>query len=107
MRKERIPVHIKTLFSQKIYLQGENCLQRGLSEIKGVGEKAAVEIVEERKKNGIFTSYDNFYDRCKSRVVNERVLKIIKEQGAGEFDKKVYISRVTKYNSSLLAREIK
>ena len=88
-------------------VDGECCLQRGISEIKGIGEKAAVEIVAERKHNGIFTSYDNFYDRCKSRVVNERVLRIIKEQGASEFNKKVYISRVTKYNSSLLARVIK
>ena len=88
-------------------VEGEYCLQRGIAEIKGIGEKAAVEIVAERKQNGIFTSYDDFYDRCKSRVVNERVLRIIKEQGAGEFNKNVYISRVTKYNSSLLARVIK
>lgn len=88
-------------------VDGECCLQRGISEIKGIGEKAAVEIVAERKRNGIFTSYDDFYDRCKSRVVNERVLRIVKEQGASEFNKKVYISRVTKYNSSLLARVIK
>lgn len=85
-------------------VEGENCLQRGLSEIKGVGEKAANEIVAEHKKNGIFTSYDNFYDRCKSRVVNERVIKLIKEYGAAEFDKNIYINRVIKYNSSLLAR---
>lgn len=88
-------------------VEGEFCLQRGLSEIKGVGEKAASEIVAERKKNGIFTSYDNFYDRCKSRVVNERVIKLIKEYGASEFDKHIYINRVTKYNSSLMSRDFK
>lgn len=88
-------------------VEGEYCLQRGLSEIKGVGEKAANEIVAERKRNGIFTSYDDFYDRCKSRVVNERVIKLIKEFGASEFNKNVYISRVTKYNSSLMARDFK
>ncbi|MBO7695475.1 MAG: DNA polymerase III subunit alpha [Methanobrevibacter sp.] len=88
-------------------VEGENCLQRGLSEIKGVGEKAAKEIVEERKRNGIFTSYDNFYDRCKSRVVNEKVIRLIKEYGASEFDKNIYIKRVTKYNSSLIGRDFK
>lgn len=88
-------------------VEGEMCLQRGLSEIKGVGEKAAVEIVAERINNGIFTSFDDFYDRCKSRVVNERVIRIIREFGAAEFSKKVYISRVTKYNSALLSRVIK
>lgn len=85
-------------------VDGEQCLQRGLSEIKGVGEKAAMYIVEERKKNGIFTSFDDFYDRCKCRVVTERVVKILKEYGAIEFNKKKYINRVTKYNSSLLGR---
>ena len=88
-------------------VEGEMCLQRGLSEIKGVGEKAAVEIVAERVNNGIFTSFDDFYDRCKSRVVNERVIRIIREFGASEFNKKTYISRVIKYNSALLSRVIK
>jgi len=84
-------------------VEGEMCLQRGLSEIKGVGEKAAAYIVQERKK-GIFTSYDDFYDRCKSRVVTSRVIDILKEYGALEFNKKAYIGRVTKYNSSLYSR---
>lgn len=88
-------------------VEGEMCLQQGLSDVKGVGEKAATEIVAERKQNGIFTSYDNFYDRCKSRVVNERVIKILRENGNAEFKKQVYINRVTKYNSSLLARSMK
>jgi DNA polymerase-3 subunit alpha len=83
---------------------GEMCLQRGLSEIKGVGEKAAAEIVAERKRGGVFTSYDNFYDRCKSRVVTTRVISILQEYGALEFSKKKYIGRVTKYNSALYAR---
>ena len=87
-------------------VEGEMCLQQGLADIKGVGEKAAVEILTERKKNGIFTSFDDFYDRCKSRVVNERVIKIIRENGNAEFKKQVYINRVTKYNSALLARSL-
>lgn len=85
-------------------VEGEFCLQQGLSEIKGVGEKAATEIYLERKKNGIFTSFDNFYDRCKSRIVNERVIKIIRENGNAEFNKQTYLSRVTKYNAALLSR---
>lgn len=83
---------------------GEICLQQGLAEIKGVGEKAAQEIYDERRKNGIFTSWDNFYDRCKSRTVNSKVLKTIKECGAAEFNKNEYINRVVKYNSALLSR---
>lgn len=85
-------------------VDGEYCLQQGLSEIKGVGEKAASYILEERKKHGIFTSFDNFYDRCKSRTVTSRVVELLKEAGALEFNKKIYIKRVTKYNSALYSR---
>lgn len=85
-------------------VDGEVVIQEGLSSIKGVGEKAAAYIEAERKANGVFTSYDDFYDRCKSRVVTSRVIQILKEQGALEFNKKAYINRVTKYNSALYAR---
>ena len=85
-------------------VDGEDVLQQGLSDVKQVGLKAATEIVLERKKNGIFTSFDNFYDRCKSRVVTSRVIDTLKEQGALEFKKNTYISRVVKYNSSLVSR---
>ena len=85
-------------------IDGEEVIQEGLSSIKGVGEKASLEIEAERRAHGIFTSYDNFYDRCKSRVVTTKVIKILKEQGALEFNKRTYINRVTKYNSSLYDR---
>ena len=62
------------------------------------------EILEERKNNGIFRSYDDFYDRCKGRVVNSRVVKILEECGALEFNKNTYLKRVTKYNSALYSR---
>ena len=85
---------------------GDKVIQEGLRSIKGVGEKAAAEIEAEKKANGIFTSYDDFYDRCKSRVVNVRVLRLLKENGALEFDRKKYIGRVTKYNSTLYAKSL-
>lgn len=85
---------------------GDKVIQEGLRSIKGVGEKAAAEIEAEKKANGIFTSYDDFYDRCKSRVVNVRVLRLLKENGALEFNRKKYINRVTKYNSTLYAKSL-
>lgn len=97
-------VNYSTENSRLRMCEGEQVIQQGLSEIKGVGEKAAAAIVEERKRNGIFVSYDDFYDRCKSRLVTTRVISILKEHGALEFSKKVYVKRVTKYNSSLYAR---
>ena len=85
-------------------IDGEMVLQKGLAELKGIGEKAAQYIVDERKKNGIFRNYDEFYDRCAGRVVNKRVLNILFEQGTIEFNKKQYIKRVTAYNTALCSR---
>lgn len=85
-------------------VDGERVIQQGLSIIKGVGEKAGEAIEEERKKNGVFRDYDDFYDRCKGRAVTEKVIRILKEQGALEFNKNKYLSRVVKYNSTLMAR---
>lgn len=84
-------------------MDGEDVIQQGLSIIKGIGEKAAETIEEERRK-GVFKSYDDFYDRCKGRSVTTRVIDILKEQGALEFNKNKYMSRVVKYNSTLMAR---
>ena len=81
-------------------MEGENIIQQGLSEIKNVGEKAAAFIEQERKQNGIFKSYDDFYDRCKSRLVTVKVIKELREHGALEFNKKSYLNRVVKFNSS-------
>ena len=85
-------------------MDGEFILQKGLSDVKGIGEKAAQAIYEERKQNGVFTSYDDFYDRCKGRTVTSRVITILKEQGALEFNKSRYITKVTTYNASLYSR---
>lgn len=84
-------------------MDGEDVIQQGLSIIKGIGEKAAETIEEERRK-GVFKSYDDFYDRCKGRSVTTRVIDILKEQGALEFNKNKYMSRIVKYNSTLMAR---
>lgn len=84
-------------------MDGEDVIQQGLSIIKGIGEKAAETIEEERRK-GVFKSYDDFYDRCKGRSVTKGVIKTLKEQGALEFNKNKYMSRVVKYNSTLMAR---
>lgn len=84
-------------------MDGEGVIQQGLGIIKGIGEKAAETIENERRK-GVFKSYDDFYDRCKGRSVTTRVIDILKEQGALEFNKNKYMSRVVKYNSTLMAR---
>lgn len=85
-------------------VEGEEVLQQGLTEIKGIGDKAAEYIYQERKRNGVFVSFDDFYDRCVGRVVNKRVLGLLLENGALEFNKKAYIKRTTGYNAALYAR---
>lgn len=92
--------------TRKRKVDGEWCLQQGIQDIKGIGDKAAEAIVKERKRGGVFTSWDDFVDRCQCRAVNVKVLRAIKECGAGTFDKKEYISRVTKYNTALYGREL-
>lgn len=84
-------------------VEGEKAIQLGLNTLKGVGDKASEQIELERKK-GRFMDFDDFYDRCKSRSVTSRVVDILKEQGALEFRKKVYLKRVIKYNSAIYGR---
>jgi len=59
----------------------ENQFYFGLSKIKGIGPKAAIEIINERKKE----KFENFLDfLCRDiywRVVNKRVIKILIEIG--------------------------
>lgn len=90
-------------------LEGEPIIQQGLADVKGIGEKAAEVIYNERMENGIYTSWDNFYDRMQqySRTVNKKVFEMLKETGAVEFNKKLYIKRVTAYNTALYSRGLK
>ena len=88
-------------------IEKETIIQEGYNSIKGVGEKASKFIEDERQRNGIFKSYDDFYDRCKSRTVTSRVIEFLKEAGALEFNKSTYIKRIKKYNSALYARGMK
>ena len=85
-------------------LDDDNAILMGLTSIKGVGEKAAMEIVRERADHGVFKNFDDFYDRCKHGPVNSRVVDLLIENGATEMNKKRYMKRVVKWNSSLYSR---
>ena len=82
-------------------VDGEKVIQMGYNAIKNVGEKAALAIEEERRKNGPFKDYDDFYDRCKSRAVTSRVIDALKNDGALEFNKKTFVKRTIAFNSTL------
>ena len=87
-------------------VDGEKCIWEGMSNHKGIGEKAAAFIQQEKEDNGPFKSRDDFMDRIEPyrRVVNKRVLEILNEQGALEFDEKIFYGRCVKYNSTLQSR---
>ncbi|EQB15994.1 DNA polymerase III subunit alpha [Sphingobium lactosutens] len=55
-----------------------------LGGLKGVGEKAMEQLVEERNKGGAFNSLDDFADRIEPRLLNRRQLESL--AAAGAFD---------------------
>jgi len=59
----------------------------GMAGIKGVGEGAALKIIEEREKNGPFTDFNDFMNRVDGKAVNKRVIEHLVKTGAFDFDK--------------------
>ena len=57
----------------------------GLGAIKGVGDAAAIKVIEEREANGPFTDLDEFLERRDSKAVNRRVLECLVKTGAFDF----------------------
>lgn len=90
-------------------VEGEEVIQEGLVSVKGVGEKAAQYIYNERMANGNYKSFEDFIGRCKVKgsPVNKGIIEKLLDVGALEFNKKVYIKRVTKYNSTLYANNLR
>ena len=92
----------------------------GLGAIKGVGEGAVENIVEERKKNGPFKSIFEFARRVNLRSVNKKVFESLAKAGA--FDcfegchraqffytedngASIFIDKIIRHTQNVLARE--
>lgn len=60
----------------------DESIRYGLSGIKGVGEAAVESIVEEREKDGPYTSLLDFCQRVNLRKVNKKVLDCLIKSGA-------------------------
>lgn len=84
-----------------VTIDGERALAEGLSNIKGVGPKAADAIEQERIKNGKFKSKESFIERVPKQQVNAGTIRALEEAGALVFDRNVYFERVQKWNSHL------
>ena len=83
---------------------GDICLQEGLSNIDGIGEKVAASIEEEKNRNGDFKNYKDFQNRMPKRIANIKVFNALEKAGALEFNEKKYLQRVKEYNTKLYAK---
>ena len=54
----------------------------GLAAVKGVGRSFMKQLVDEREKNGIFTSFQDFCERMYDRELNRRALECLIKAGA-------------------------
>lgn len=54
----------------------------GLAAVKGVGRSFMRQLVEEREKNGLFTSFQQFCDRMYEKELNRRALESLIKAGA-------------------------
>lgn len=57
----------------------------GLAGIKGVGEQAARNIIEDRDAKGPFENFDDFVSRMDGRAINKRVLEHLVKTGAFDY----------------------
>ncbi len=64
-----------------------NAIRFGLSAIKNVGEGAMAAAIEEREKNGLFKSLEDFTARMDTRAVNKKMLEALVKSGAFDFTK--------------------
>jgi DNA polymerase-3 subunit alpha len=62
----------------------DNTIRYALAALKGVGPQAVEQIVEERRRNGAFTSLADFASRVSPRAINKRIIESL--AAAGAFD---------------------
>jgi len=73
--------HSYPKFSSEIY-NGKTGIRFALTAIKNIGDSVALEIVEEREKNGPYRSLSDFISRNNSRQFNKKVIESLAKGGA-------------------------
>ncbi len=80
-----LPPDVNESFDSFAVIQGEDGKEHirfGLSAIKNVGTLAAEEIVAERKRNGKYTSLEDFMNRVQTKDLNKRTIEALAKVGA-------------------------
>ena len=66
----------------KFSVNSEGNIRFGLKGVKGVGEGAVINIVEERRRNGVYTSIFDFISRVNLAACNKRVIESLVLSGS-------------------------
>ena len=77
---DRLPPDINK--SEDSFTVEGNGIRFGLSAVKNVGKGIILKVVEERKKNGLFTSFSDFADRMCGADLNKRAVESLIACGA-------------------------
>jgi DNA polymerase-3 subunit alpha len=83
--------------SEANFVTENNGIKYALGAIKNVGIESMSDLIEERDKNGIFSSFDNFLSRVNGSVANKKTLEAL--ACAGAFDS-MGIKREDVFNQS-------
>ncbi|MGQ9864600.1 MAG: DNA polymerase III subunit alpha [Bacteroidia bacterium] len=83
-RRMRIPILTPCVNASDVFFSVENgeAIRFGLAAIKGLGEKTAQLIVENRKEKGTYTSFWDFVYRLTNKNLNKRILEALADAGA-------------------------
>ncbi len=91
--------------SETVFSVEDNGVRFGLSALKGTGQAAIDQVIEERNKNGDFSDFPDFISRC-AAMLNKRMIEGLIY--AGVFDSfGVYRSRLIQVYELLYQRAVK
>lgn len=83
IKQKKIEVINPSIFeSNALFTQKNGKIVYALHAIKGIGYQAALEIEEEREKNGQFKSLENFVKRVNVHMVNKKAYETLIKAGA-------------------------
>jgi DNA polymerase-3 subunit alpha len=82
MKIKILPPDINSSFGTFTVVKEENAIRFGLYSIKNVGESVADAIIESRKKQGVFTSLEDFIERIPPKFVNRKSMESLCKSGA-------------------------